>query len=133
MTKSLYLNTFQFKSTSDNEIALWWIWHKFSYIFFSSHDDTWFLWKRLVWSLCYFGFHLQLLAFPFMCQFKSTIVALVWESFANDYLLQKDLNIIFKKSFVVVNKWTRIFLHLPIVLYWNEIDVYHFNCHLSYR
>ena len=96
MTKSLYLNTFQFKSTSDNEIALWWIWHKFSYIFFSSHDDTWFLWKRLVWSLCYFGFHLQLLAFPFMCQFKSTIVALVWESFANDYF--RRISTLFSKK-----------------------------------
>ena len=40
------------------------------------------------------GFHLHLLVFPFVYQFNSKIVAVVYSSFANDYSSGEHFNII---------------------------------------
>ena len=56
-------------------------------------------------------FHLHILVFPFVYQFNSRIVALICSSFANDYIPQKDFNIIlasFQNLLVVVFTWKRI-------------------------
>ena len=52
------------------------------------------------------------------------------------WLVQMDINNIsasFQKLFVAVLTWKRMYLlHLSLLLYWNEMSVYQFNCHLSY-
>ena len=67
--------------------------------------------------------------------FTSSVLAL---SFANDYIVQKDLKIIsasFQNMFVVVFTWKRVqLLHLSFFLYRNEwMHISYLDCNLSYQ
>ena len=105
----------------------------FSFSFYSFS----FLQPTVEWWDCFYSsrasntgwFHLHILVFPFVYQFNSRIGVLVRSSFANF----NNISASFQNLFIVVFT-SKIMqpLHSSLLLYWNEMNVYYFNCHLSY-
>ena len=72
--------------------------HRFSFIK-KSHHRT--LLKDFGLSQpCFGGFHLHLLVLPFVCQFHSTIEAIIYSSFTNDYF--RRISASFQHHFKIV-------------------------------